>query len=200
MLVRFSPAGVELAHATLTDQFGVSYEFHGGYGDLRTGDDALLFAPPNNVTSFLGMRFTLTLALMDSSGQTVPGSWVIHGIALSNTAVNFRPPPSVSVGNVTIQFSGGREADGIIELTARLSGVTVDQLGLSRKQQPGESPPLDVRVSDSSGRVLDGTYVFAPDGDGISIDILAFGAPSHGTYTIRISIQGAGVVTRSIAY
>lgn len=199
VLLRFTPLGAEPIFATMTDQFGASYELHGGYGDLRTGDQVLIFAPPNGLTSTLGMRFTLTLTIMDPNHQLVPGSWVIHGIALTHRGLSIPAPEGAKVDGVTVTFSAGREADGIIELPVRLRGITVDQLGLSQKQQPGQVPPLGVEV-DSSGRQLDGTFQFAPDSEGISLDILAYGAASHGTYTLQISIQGVGVVTRLISY
>jgi hypothetical protein len=200
VLLRFTPAGTGFVYANLTDQFGVSYDIRGGVGDLRTGDIALEFAPPNAVTSTLGMRFTLTMTLDRPDGTVVPGSWVIHGIAVPHSSVAIAAPQPATTGSVRVTFSGGREADGIIELPATLYGVTADQLGLSRKQQPGEEPPLTIEVVDSAGMHLEVPYQLSNSSDRVGIDIFAYGAASHGTYTVRITIKGAGTVERSVSY
>jgi hypothetical protein len=198
ILYRVSPADYQPTVETLTDQFGTSYEERGGYGDMRTGDWALIFAPPSVLARPLGMRFTLTFTALDSgAGVVVGGKWVLSGTVLSQSGRNFvAPQPAVS-GPMSISFTAGHEAAGVLELTAHLRGVTEDQLGLSQKQTTSEAP-LTVTVLDSSGKQLEVAYGLTSEQGGFAIDITAFGASDHGAYTLRISVRGVGSVERTI--
>jgi hypothetical protein len=200
LLLNISPKTYLPMGASLTDQFGISYEERGGYGDLRTGDWAAIFAPPSGVASAVGMRFTLTFNGISTGQGVIQGTWAFHGIALVHTGVTFSAPAAAAMGEVTITFSNGRVVDGILEMNARVRGVTMDQLGLSQKQTADAVPPLLVEVYDSGGNQLAVPYDFGPDNTGLSIDVIAYGAADHGRYTLRISIQGFGSVDRSISY
>lgn len=197
VLVRVSPARDTPFNATLKDQFGWSYETRGGNGDLRTGDFALVFAPPSFLAQSLGMRFKLSLNSVGSDSGPVLGTWALSGTVLAHSGRSFAAPPPATVGRMTVTFSNGREAAGVLELTARIQGVTMDELGINHKQT-SDVQPLTVTVTDSSGRELDVPYGFGPDPTGVTIDIIAYGASDHGTYTIRISVVGVGSVERSI--
>jgi hypothetical protein len=200
LLLNVSPASDTLLSATLTDQFGASYDERGGTGDLRTGDFADSFAPPSGIAAALGMRFTLTLSGFDTAQSIIQGAWTIHGIALARPGVTFAAPPAASVGQATITFSSGQVGDHVLDMTAHLRGVTAEQLGLSQKQKPGEEPPLKVEVIDSAGKELPVPYELTGEDGGLAIDVIAYGLSDHGTYTLRISIQGFGSVDRTIRY
>ena len=197
VLVRVSPARYRPFGATLKDQFGWSYETLSGNGDLRTGDFALIYAPPSFLAQPLGMRFKLSLNSVDSDSGLVFGTWTLTGTVVPHGARSFGAPQPATVGRMTVTFSSGREADGILELTARIQGVAFDELGLDHKQTSAVQP-LTVTVTDSTGRALDVPFGFGPDPTGITLDIVAYGAGDHGTYTIRISVLGVGSVERSI--
>jgi hypothetical protein len=182
---------------TLKDQFGWSYEERGGYGDLRTGDLAMMFAPPSFLAQAVGMRFTLLIDGVETGTGTVSGAWTLTGIVVGHGARSFAAPQPATVGRMTVTFSAGQEADGVLELTARIQGVAFDELGLDHKQTSAVQP-LTVTVTDSAGRALDVPFGFGPDPTGITLDIIAYGAGDHGTYTIRISVLGVGSVERSI--
>ncbi|HXN91807.1 MAG TPA: hypothetical protein VN906_10015 [Candidatus Sulfotelmatobacter sp.] len=200
ILLKVSPVDATPVYATLTDQFGTSYEFRGGYGDLRTGDLAEIFAPPSGFASTLGMRFTFTLSGVDAHGSVIPATWTIRGTVLPHGGLTFAAPQPATLGQVTVTFSGGREADGIMQITAHVHGVTTDQLGLSQKQTAGTTPPLTVEVIDGKGNALEVPYELVGESGGFAINVLAYGASGHGTYTVRITIQGFGSVERSVSY
>jgi hypothetical protein len=197
VLLRISPAPDYPLEMTLKDQFGWSYEERSGYGDLRTGDLAMMFAPPSFVAQPLGMRFTLSIYGVETDAGPVSGTWTLTGTVLVHSARSFAAPQQATVGRMTVTFSPGQEADGVLELTARIQGVTMQQLGLDHKQT-SDVQPLTVTVTDSTGRELDVPFGFRPDPTGITLDIVAYGAGDHGTYTIRISVVGVGSVERSI--
>lgn len=198
LLLRVSPANYTFVGGNLTDQFTTSYDMRGGYGDSRTGDWAVIFAPPSFVAMALGMRFTLTFDGFEGGGAIVVGTWSLSGTVLSHQGRSFTAPQPAALGGVTITFSSGTEADGVLELTAHLTGVTADQLGLGRKQRPGEVAPLTVTMADSTGTQLEVPYSLAGEPGGLALDILAYGVSDRGTYTLTISIQGVGSVVRSI--
>jgi len=198
VLLRISPATDMPIGMTLKDQFGWSYEERGGYGDLRTGDIAMIFGPPSFVAQPLGMRFTLLIDGVETGTGPVYGAWTLKGTVLAHAARSFAAPQPATDGRLTVTFSAGQEADGVLELTARIQGVTMNQLGISGHKQTSDVQPLTVTVTDSTGRELDVPYGFKPDPTGITIDIIANGAGDHGTYTIRISILSVGSVERSI--
>ena len=199
VLLKLSPAGAVPSYATLNDQFGGSYEYRGGFSDLRTGDSAEIFSPPSGVDAALGMRFTITISVLGSDRKALPGTWTVHGIALSHSGITIAPPQPGSAGGASVSFSGGRASDGIIELPVRVRGVTLDQLGISTKQQPGEAPPLNIQVVDKNGKALESTYDLAPDNDGISVTVYAYGSAAHGSYTVRITMLGSEL-ERSISF
>lgn len=198
VLVRVSPARDTPFNATLKDQFGWSYETRGGNGDLRTGDFALVFAPASFLAQPLGMRFKLSLNSVGSDSRPVLGTWTLSGTVLAHGGRSFAAPPPATVGRMTVTFSNGREAAGVLELTARIQGVTMEQLGIGGHKQTSDVQPLTVTVTDSTGRELDVPYGFGPDPTGVTLDIIAYGASDHGTYTIRIFVLGIGSVERSI--
>jgi hypothetical protein len=200
VLLKVLPVDATPTYATLTDQFGTSYELRGGYGDLRTGDLAEVFAPPSGIATTLGMRFTFTLSGVDAHGAVIPGTWTVRGAVLPHGGVTFAAPQAATLGQVTVTFSGGQEADGIIQMTAHVHGVTIEQLGLSQKQTPGATPPLSVEVIDGKGKSLEVPYTLIGESGGFAIDVLAYGASGHGTYTVRITIQGFGSVERAVSY
>lgn len=198
VLIRMSPSrDTPVGAASLKDQFGWSYVAQGGYGDLRTGDSAFIFDPPTFLTQPLGMRFTLTINLVETDAGPVSGNWTLTGTVLVNSGLSFAAPQPATVGGMTVTFSSGREAAGVLELTARIQGVTMEQLGLDQKQT-SDVQPLIVTVSDSTGRELEVPFGFGPDPTGITLDIVAYGAADHGTYKIRISVLGYGTVERSV--
>jgi hypothetical protein len=198
VLIRITPADSLPIGGTLTDQFGTSYEVRRGHGDMRTGDWAVIFAPPSSVARPLGMRFTLSFDGFNGPNGIVPGSWSVSGIVLPHQGRTFEAPQLATAGPMTVTFSSGREADGILELTAHVQGVTSEQLGLSTKQLPGQEPPLTVTVVDPKGTRLKVQLEIRGESGGLVLDILAAGVSGAGTYTVRISVQGAGSVERSI--
>jgi hypothetical protein len=198
VLLRISPATDIPIGMTLKDQFGWSYEERGGYGDLRTGDLAMMFAPPSFLAQPLGMRFKLLIDGVETGTGPVSGAWTLTGTVLAHGARSFAAPQPATDGRLTVTFSAGRESDGVLELTARIQGVTMEQLGIGGHKQTSDVQPLTVTVTDSSGRELDVPFGFGPDPTGITLDIIANGASDHGTYTIRIFVLGVGSVERSI--
>jgi len=198
VLLRISPTTDTPGGMTLKDQFGWSYEERGGYGDLRTGDVAMIFAPPSFVAQPLGMRFTLLIDGVETGAGFVAGTWTLTGTVLAHGARSFAAPQPATVGRMTVTFSSGQEADGVLELTAYIQGVTMEELGIGGRKQATDVQPLTVTVTDSAGRELDVPFGFGPDPTGVTLDIIANGAGDHGTYTIRIFVQGVGSIERSI--
>jgi hypothetical protein len=197
LLVRISPADYNVVGATLSDQFGTSYEELGGYGDLRTGDWALIFAPPSFAAAPLGMRFTLSLNIVrNGEGSVLPGAWRLNGTVLSHAGHTVAAPQSATIGQATVYFTPGTESDGVLQITAHVRGLSPDQIGLSKNAASGG---LTVTVSDSSGRQLHAPTELLGEPGGWAIDIIAYGVTDHGRYTIVISIPGVGSVERRVA-
>jgi hypothetical protein len=200
LLVKVSPAYSTLAGMTLSDQFGFSYYPQGGYGDLRTGDWALVFAPPSCAAAALGMRFTLTLdGVYTSTGQIYPlaGSWKLAGTVLSNAGQTVAAPQSTSLSGGTISFASGTEADGVLEMTAHVRGLPIPQIPSTKQTGPSD-PVLAVDVTDSSGAQLNAWGDARSEDGGWAIDIVAYGLADHGSYTITITIPGSGVIASAI--
>jgi hypothetical protein len=201
LLVKISPASYVFAGGTLTDQFGTSYEVRDGYGDLRTGDWAVICAPPSFAAGPLGMRFTFTVdGMYDSQGSAVPGTWKVSGSVLTHSGRTVAAPAAASVGSGTISFSSGTEADGMLEMTAHVRGIPIVQLPSTKQTAPPDPTQiLTATVTDSSGMQLDASVAPRDEPGGWAIDIIAYGLSDHGTYTIVISIPGSGTVSRTIA-
>jgi hypothetical protein len=199
VVFRISPATSTPVSVTLTDQFGTTYDERGGYGDMRTGDWALIFAPPSVVARPLGMRFTLSfVGVSGEDGDLVPGRWALTGTVLSHQGRSFAAPQTAVSGPMTITFSSGHVAGGVLELTAHMRGVSADQLGLFQKQTTAEAP-LTIALLDRTGKQLVVPYDLTTEPDGFAIYITAYGASDHGVYTIRISVRGIGSIERQIA-
>jgi hypothetical protein len=201
LLVKITPATYAFVGGTLTDQFGTSYELRDGYGDLRTGDWAIICAPPSFAAGPLGMRFTFTVdGMYDGQGSVVPGTWKVSGTVLSHSGRKVAPPAAASVGSGTMSFSSGTEADGMLEMTAHVRGVPIVQLPSIKQTGPLDpSQILTVAVTDSSGKQLDASAAPREEPGGWAIDVIAYGVSDHGTYTIAISIPGSGTVSRTVA-
>jgi hypothetical protein len=199
LLVRFTPATYVPAGVTLTDQFGTSYEDRSGVGDTRTGDWALIFAPPSFGAGPLGMRYTLTFnTFSDGQGNLVRGIWTVSGTVLPHTGRTVHAPAAASIGSGKITFVDGTEADGVLQITAHASGL--GDLGLpQRKQVPGEQA-FSVTVTDSKGKTLAVPVAVQGEEGGWAIDITAYGVADHGSYRIDISIPGVGTVSRTVSY
>jgi hypothetical protein len=201
LLVRISPANATFVGGTLTDQFGTSYEAHDGYGDLRTGDWAIVYAPPSFAAGPLGMRFTFTVNTFDDGqGNLVSGTWKVSGTVLSHSGRRVAAPPSAAIGSGTLSFSSGTEADGVLEMTAHVRGVPIVQIPSGKQTGPPDPTQLlGVVVTDSSGKQLDASAAARGEPGGWAIDIVAYGLSDHGTYTIVISIPGSGTASSTLA-
>ena len=199
LLVRISPANASFVTATLTDQFGTSYELHEGYGDLRTGDWAIIFAPPSFVAAPLGMRYTFTVnSFYIGQGNLVSGTWKVSGTVLAHAGRTVVAPRAASAGSGTISFSPGTESDGVLEMTAHVRGVPTFQFPSSKQTSPQEET-LTVTLTDSSGRQINASVSPRDEPGGWAIDIIAYGVSDRGAYTIAISIPGSGIFTSTVA-
>jgi hypothetical protein len=200
LLVKVSPAYSTFAGMTLTDQFGFSYDEQGGYGDLRSGDWAMIFAPPSFPAEALGMRFTLTLeGIYTDTGQTFPvaGTWKLAGTVLSHAGRTVAAPQSASIGGGTISFAPGTEADGVLEMTAHVRGLPIPQIPTMKQTGPSE-PVFSVAMTDNSGAQLNAWGDARSEDGGWAIDIVAYGLADRGSYAITITIPGAGVIASAI--
>src|SRR5260370_12799985 len=102
----------------------------------------MIFGPPSFVAQPLGMRFALLIDGVETGTGPVYGAWTLKGTVLAHAARSFAAPQPATDGRMTVTFSAGQEADVVLELTARIQGVTMYQLGISAQRRPSSAQPL----------------------------------------------------------
>lgn len=193
LMLKVAPATTTPLVFFITDQFGTMYQVRRGFGDLRTGDWALILDPPSAVAIRLGMRFSTSFGV-----QGQPGTWTLSGSVLPNQAQTVDAPPAGMIGSHQVTFSSGQLGEGVLDLKAHLHGISIQETGMLRQKGTGQSGPTVTVVTNNNGRALQVTADVIALGDGVDLDIVAYGAPNSGSFQVTITIPSLGSLQRTV--
>jgi hypothetical protein len=198
-IVRITPSAYAWPDATLTDQFGQSYELLGGTGDSRTGEQALEFRPISGLASLTGARLTLHLTSVQIDGaKHVRGDWSLTGTVVRQSDRTISTPTGGYIGQTRVDFKDLARSTTAVHLTIRVAPASVLSMPppdhtLGKPSRPG----IDVAMVDSAGVVHEALEREWTDGATGTVDCVIFDI-APGTYQLRLALSG-GTLVRTIS-
>ncbi len=197
LLLHAEPVAVFPFRASLTDQFGRSYEPNGGVADTRTGDSSVEFEPLAWPDQYTGARITLRVSQL----QTVPGAfvnglWAVTATIGVDVAKPLPAPADGQLGPAHFHFTSASYTPATIQVDFEVTGVSPEDLGRIVPDGGKGGPALIVLVLDPSGQVINGNS--AASGAPYSYHALGFRTGGGGDYVLRVSYYGYGSFDRVI--
>jgi hypothetical protein len=198
-----------LQQATLSDQFGRSYEQraetwstkHPGYVD-----EVISFAPLSWPASWAGARLTLSidgLQLESSQPINVPpvaGHWILHGILDMQDTQSLSLPVDGRIGSTSFHFISLQTSPAALQLRMAIDGPLAPHLNdvghLPEPYKP--QPDLTIELVDAHGiaqRPLQGEMFI--NGEHVDLRWL-WVVPSRGDYQLIVNFTGGGSFSREI--
>ena len=195
LLVNCRPAAVTLGpDATLTDQFGRTYNAMNGTGDSLSGENVLEFEPLAWPISITGARITLHMSTIETSAAAtgeVSGSWTLTGTLGLDESAALAPPGAATLGDAHFTFKSVTYTPASIEIQLDETGVSFEQLGRIVPDGLKGRPAFEMNVFDPSGANITGGASMSDDFLGVvHIKVVAFRVGGRGDYTLRITYSG----------
>lgn len=199
LLIRSNPPSLpSISRPELTDQFGRSYDFHGGTTDMRTGDATMEFDALAWPDALTGARITLHISSVEAVGNdyrpgaTVQGSWNLPATIGIDEATSLPPPPVASTGSIQYRFTAVSYTPATISIDMLVTGTTAEQLN-SRIPDGGKGTPVfTIDLLDPNGEVINGTWTIGQDRQGVRIHFLAYRVGASGDHVLRVGYVGQG--------
>lgn len=207
VILRTSPAIFAFPRdATLTDQFGRSFELRGGVGQAD-GSELVTFSGVGWPDDVVGARLTLHVHSLDrttETGGTVSGDWTLHAV-LDVEAAKPYPHPMPAAGhlaNNTVQVTQITASSATVKIQLHVTGPLAKHLGdlvgqeITNVTKP--HPAFEVRLLGPDGQEaqpLEGGQASDLTGTMVTQTWLR---PRPGLYRLAITYESVGEVDQQI--
>jgi hypothetical protein len=148
------------------------------------GQLALVLPPVSGPAAVVGARLTLQIDQLASSGSGsqpfvgyVRGPWTLTASLVVQSAHSLPVPPSQTIDGTTSSLTSVREAGGILDVRASVSGGNADR--------PLNAMPGLRRASGRPVQLIYGEFVFSKRSHHLDLDY-TFRRPAPGTYRLTI--------------
>jgi hypothetical protein len=187
----------------VTDQFGRTYQFQGGTGDLLTGDSVLQFealAWPDAITGACITLHLLSVLAVDQGGpgQTVSGAWTLPATLGVDEGTTLALPSPATLGPAHYRFTAVSYTPATVAIDMEVTGVSFSYVALDIPDGRGKvMPAFNIDLIDPNGQVINGSSSMNDDLLGrTQIHFIGFRLGASGRYVLRVSYVGAGQFER----
>lgn len=201
--------GPGVMDATVTDQFGRSYEQRAGSWSIANPgsvDQVIIFAPLQWPSSWTGARLTLHIHSLQPTPPAIAninGSWVLHGTLTFEDARTLARPQDGKIDSTTFHFIAVRTTPAALEVHMVVEGPMAARLSdVGHIAEPASQfkpqPNLSIELVDPDGLVqmeIGGQTYLNGNRDDLT---WLWVAPRSGRYQLVVRYLGVGSFTRQI--
>ncbi len=208
LLVRSNPPSLPAggSDTSLTDQFGRTYQFHGGTTDMLTGDATMEFDALAWPDALTGARITLHISRIDAIGPgpdfkdlgEVRGSWNLPATIGVDEASPLPLPAPAATGSIHFRFTSVTYTPATIVIDMFVTGTTAQEMNTRIPDGGKGTPVFTMAVKEPNGAVTTVWLLGEQEQSGVRVHSLFYRSAGSGDYELRFNYVGQGGFQRAL--
>jgi hypothetical protein len=207
LLVRSNPPSLPTGgfDTSLTDQFGRTYQFHGGTTNMLTGEGTMEFDALAWPDALTGARITMHINRIDAIGPgpdfkdlgEVRGSWNLPATIGVDEASSLPLPAPATTGSIHYRFTSVTYTPATIVIDMLVTGTTAQEMNTRIPDGRKGTPVFTMAVEEPNGEVTNMWLLGEQEQQGVRVHSLFYRIGGSGEYVLRFNYVGQGGFQRA---